>query len=240
MTTHPALLPLPLLEAIILQSPLDVLLFDTDLICRYAAPAGGTLFGRTAAELTGMRADEIISPDHGDLHSALQLAAQSATSYGYPSYRYTFNDSTTQALFCWSIRVEPVALHDYRGREEFRGVLVTLADVQDLTDENDHLKRETDRLRRENGRLQRRLVEAERREAAALASRRALREAVRTLVTPAVCYLQALSRRPQILRGQPPERVIEGIVLPGLATVVDAVDEIAGAPSPSDRAGGPP
>ncbi len=49
-TMAPAPLPLPLLETLLRMAPLDVLLFDTELVCRFAALADETLFGRTAAE----------------------------------------------------------------------------------------------------------------------------------------------------------------------------------------------
>ena len=161
-TMAPAPLPSPLLETLLRMAPLDVLLFDTELVCRFAALADDTLFGRTAAEFVGQPADAIFPPIRGDLRSALELAATSPTSYQYPSYRYTYTDTsgTTETAFCWSVRVEPVTLHDYRGREEFRGVLVTLADVLDLSDENDRLRSQVDELQRELDRLRRELAAA--------------------------------------------------------------------------------
>ena len=55
-SSSPAL-PQPLLETLLHRAPLDLLLFDVRLICRYAAPAGDTLLGRTAAELVGQSAE---------------------------------------------------------------------------------------------------------------------------------------------------------------------------------------
>ena len=243
MTTM-VLAPLPpsLLETILRLAPLDVLLFDTELVCRYAAPVGGSLFGRSVDQLVGQPAADIFPPARDDLRSALELAAHNAATYQYPSYRYTYTDieATSETLFCWSVRVEPVALRDYRGREEFRGVLVTLADVQDLADETDRLRHDNDVLQRENGRLQQQLVEAHRREAASAEARRRLRAAVRGLLAPVAGYLQVLSRRPRVLRGRPAEQVIEEIVLPGLRRVVTAVDTFDGAQPPADGLRGAP
>ena len=236
-TLVPVPLPPPLLDTILRMAPLDVLLFDTDLVCRYAAPAGSALFGRTADELVGQSSAEIFAGATDDLHSALKLAADTAASYQYPSYRYTFNESTTQTLFCWSVRVEPVLFHDYRGREEFRGVLVTLADVRALADENERLTQDNDQLRRDNDRLQRAVTEAQRREARAVEARHSLQTSVRNLLAPVVGYLQVLSRRPAVLGGQPAATVIEEIVLPGLRGVVETVDRYDAAHPPAAGSG---
>lgn len=153
-------LPPQPLESMLRMTPLDVLLFDPELVCRYAALADDTLFGRTAEQFVGQPADAIFPPIRGDLRSALELAASGSTGYQYPSYRYTYSDTndTTETAFCWSVRVEPVTLHDYRGREEFRGVLVMLAGVLDLTDGVDRRRRDADVLQRENDRLRRELA----------------------------------------------------------------------------------
>src|SRR5918997_3916385 len=101
-TTSPSL-PLSLMESLMQLAPLDVLLFDTDLVCRYAAPADDTLFGRTAAELVGEPATALFSPRSGDLHSALREAAEDAGSFDYSSYRYTFDDAETRQYSCRSV-----------------------------------------------------------------------------------------------------------------------------------------
>ena len=83
--TPPPSLPSVLLESLLRLAPLDVLLFDTDLVCRYAAPAGDTLFGRSATELVGEPVTALFSPSSGDLHTALREAAENAGSFDYPS-----------------------------------------------------------------------------------------------------------------------------------------------------------
>lgn len=157
----PTPVPVSLLETLLRMAPLDVLLFDAALVCRYAVLGEGTLFGRTADQFLGQPVDAIFPPARGDLRTAMELAAGgSDATYQYPAYRYTYTDTcgTTETAFCWSVRVEPVVLHDYRGQEEFRGVLVTLADVLDLTDEVDRLRQESDVLQREVDRLRRDLA----------------------------------------------------------------------------------
>jgi hypothetical protein len=239
-TSVPGPLPAVLLESLLRQAPLDVLLFDMALRCRYAALAGETLFGRTAVELLGRPAAEILPPAGGELGSALRLAAEQAAGSQYPTYRYTFTEpsqvdaATTQTLYCWSVHISPVLLHDYRGQEEFRGVLVTLADVQDLADANERLSEENTQLRRE-------LVAAHAREAATVAEVRAtwqdLRTTVRTLLTPVAVYLQLLSRRPVLLRRLLSREVIEQDVLSRLHQVVEAVDTRTESGRPDDASG---
>src|SRR5215216_4660659 len=138
--------PGAVLDALLRRAPLDALLFDADLVCRYAAPAGDTLLGRTWAELVGATAEAIFGPAGGDLVAAARLAVDAATPAAYPVYRYERAEAETRVYRCWSVAIEPVLLHDYRGREEFRGALVTLADVRDLADERDRLRDAAARL----------------------------------------------------------------------------------------------
>jgi hypothetical protein len=117
------------------------------------------------------------------------------------------------------VRIEPVLLHDYRGREEFRGVLVTLADVADLANERDQLRQSEAGLTAETATLRLQLQASRQRATAA-------RERVRVLLTPVVGYLQVLTRRPELLAGEDPAAVL-GRLLPRLAEIVAAVDEAA-------------
>lgn len=196
-----------LLDSLLRLAPLDVLLFDTELVCRYAAPADGTLFGRTAAQLVDEPATALFPSGADDLLAALRLAAEQAAAARYASYRYAHREATTETLFCWSVRITPVLLQDYRGHEEFHGVLVTLADIQDLADANDQLQQELVQLRGE-------LAASRAREAAAIADRR-LGEAVRTVLTPVVpttrpaspsCARHGTARRGPAQRSDAPTR----------------------------------
>lgn len=76
------------------MAPLDVLLFDAALICRYAVLGEGTLFGRTADQFLGQPVDAIFPPARDDLRTAMELTAGgSDASYQYPAYRYTYSVS---------------------------------------------------------------------------------------------------------------------------------------------------
>jgi nitrogen-specific signal transduction histidine kinase len=178
-------------------APLDVLLFDTDLICRYAAPADGSLFGRTEEELLGRHAAEIFPDDANGIQPVLAQAAHAAARWENPAYRVRLHDGATERVYCWSVKVEPVVT------DQYHGVLVTLADVQDLVDENERLES---------------IVRAQQ------YAQRQLQTDVRTMLTPAIGYLQAIVRRPEVLHGRSPRQIIERNVLPHLRRVVDAVD----------------
>ena len=227
--TLPSLAPPgALLDALLRRAPLDVLLFDADLVCRYAALADESLLGRTAAEFVGEPAEAIFGRQAGDLLAALRLAAGGGSSYDYRDYRYTFQESEAHTFYCWSVRVEPVAFHDYRGRAEFEGALVTLADVADLADERDRLRDAEARLLAETADLALKLRAREER-AVALQAR------VRDLLAPLSGYLQVLARRPAVLADEPVTSVAERL-LGRVAEIVAAVDEAA---RPPDGAPGP-
>jgi hypothetical protein len=117
-----------------------------------------------------------------------------------------------------------VTFVDYQGREEFRGVLVTLADVRDLADSNDQLRRDNEDLRRENTDLRQALVTAEHRQSVAL---REVQTIVHTLLAPVAGYLQLLARRPHTLAHQRVEDLLTMRVLPQLQRLVEAVDRMS-------------
>jgi hypothetical protein len=220
-------LPVVLMESLMRLAPLDVLLFDTDLICRYAAPTDDSLFGRSAAALVGEPATALFSSQHRDLHIALRDAAQDASSFAYPTYRYADTDDETRQYYCWSVRIQPVHLLDYRGREEFRGVLVTLADVQDLADERDRLEQAQERLLAEQVRLRASMEDMRARLTQSAATHEDVRARVRDLLAPVSGYLQLIAERPSVLDGRSPEQLIAEIVMPRLGEIVATVDEAA-------------
>jgi hypothetical protein len=215
-------LPGALLDALLHRAPLDALLFDTELVCRYAAPAGDTLLGRSRAALVGASAEQLFGREHGDLLAALRRAVTAVAAFRDPAYRAAAAAAAAgepETLGCWSVDIEPLMLHDYRGREEFRGALVTLADVGDLAAERDRLRHAEARLTAEVAALRLQLdARRERAEAA--------RARVRTLLTPVQGYLQVLARRPALLAGDDPAALLERL-LPQLAEIVAAVDEAA-------------
>lgn len=211
--------PSEILDHLLRSSPFDVLLFDVELVCRYAAPAGDTLLGRSAVELVGLGAGEIFGPDGSDLLTALRLAAEGAATYQYPEYHYEHQDAETRTFHCWAVEIEPVLLRNYRGGDEFRGVLATLADIGDLTDERDRLRASEARLAAENAELKLQLQGYRQRTAAA-------QERVRTLLAPVAGYLQLIARRPELLTGQDQAATMRQL-LPALAEIVSIVDQSA-------------
>lgn len=192
--------PPALLDRLLQAAPIDVLLFDTALVCRYAAPASGTLFGATAEDLVGRSADAIFPLADSGLGPVLARAARTAASWEDHAFRYATRTHEGEQVYCWWVRVEPVQEHG------FRGVLVTLADVGDLVQENERLQAEVEALQHD---------------------RRELQTVVRTLLAPVTGYLQLLSRRPDTLRRQTIGQVVEECVLPRLHELVESVDGIA-------------
>jgi PAS domain S-box-containing protein len=163
-------LPPRLLEILLRRAPVDVLLFDAALVCRYAAPAGETLFGQTAAELVGRSVSEVF-PTQDGLAAMIEAVLHQDGGWRDPGYRIPRRTEQRAVFSCWSVTVEPVTTTD------FTGVLITLADVKDLADEVESLRHELESLRHENEQ-----------------SRLVLQERVRTRLTPALGYLQVLSR----------------------------------------------
>ena len=221
--------PGPLLDALLRQAPLDVLLFDAALVCRYAALAGDRLLGRTEHEIIGLNAAALFGDRDAPLLSALRRAAAAAERVAYPDLRMTDGDGETRTHRCWAVGIEPVTLLDYRGGDEFRGVLVTLADVADLADERDRLRGAEARLIAEVADLRVRLDARGERAAAA-------RQAVRDALAPVSGYLQVLARRPELLAGRD-LGALAAELLPRLAAAVAAADEVADGPGPGP--GGP-
>ena len=105
-------------------------------------------------------------------------------------------------------------------------MLVTLADVQDLADENQRLQVETELLRTVVRALEQRAATLRR-------DLQSLQTAIRTLLAPVVGFLQLIARRPHALAGTPETVIIEDYLLPRLRDVVATVD--ARMPRPIDE-----
>ena len=138
-------LPPPLGDALLRLTPINVFLFDTDLICRYAAPVGDQFLGRQRDELVGRDAAEVLPPAANGLRPMLERAAREASTWQNPEYRFTRREGGVEQACCWSIHVEPVAVEDYRG------VLVSWSDILEQAQERESLKAEVDKLRRDAG-----------------------------------------------------------------------------------------
>jgi hypothetical protein len=191
----------PMLWDVLLRLvPLNLLLFDTDLLCCYAAPIGDDMLGRHPEELLGLPAAEILPPVRDGLAPVLERAARDAIPWRNPEYGFIRTLDGREQHFCWSIHVDPVRVDD------LRGVLVTWSDVLAGTQERDRLLTEAGAYRRE----------AEERNAALVQALSDLRNAI----TPLSGYLQVIARRPEMLRGLSPGELIAGVVLPRIGDLL--------------------
>lgn len=200
-------LPPVLCDTLLRLVPLNIFLFDTDLVCRYAAPLDDQFLGRSREELTGRPAEEVLPPASNGLRSVLERAARETEAWRSPEYRFNRLIDDVETPCCWSIQVEPVAVDDYRG------VLVAWSDVQEAFDERDALQQEVDQLRE--------------RERTRAARTFALLSEMRGILTPISGYLQAIVRRPRVLAGTPVNTVVAERLLPGVHRLVESIDRVA-------------
>lgn len=208
--SHRPALSLSTLDTLLRRAPVNVFLFDDNLICRYAAPVGDEFRGRPRHELMGRHAAEILPPANNGLRAILERAAREALSWRDPEHHFTVQTDDGETRHCWAIEVEPVATR------RVRGVLVSWSDMSDLIAERDHLRAAVDELRRREDEQRLALVH--------------IVAELRSLLTPAVGYLQVISRRPQLLGGRSLTAVIAEHVLPRLDDVVRSVDRLREAP----------
>ena len=187
-------------------APVNVLLLDTDLVCRYAAPVGDTLAGRSRDDLFGRPVAEILPPARNGLRPALEEAARDARSWQEAEYRFRDTSGGGDRPCCWSVKIDPVASDD------FRGVLVTWTEIERQAEERDAMRREVDRLR----------AQASERNAALIS----LLSDLRNAITPLSGYLQVMARRPETLHGRSITEVIEGLVLPRIADLLAVIDRL--------------
>jgi signal transduction histidine kinase len=203
MTTQPeTVLPREVFDTVLRRTPVDVFVFDTDLICRYAAPVGDSFLGQPREQLTGRPAAEFWPPAANGLRPMLQRAAREAESWQDAGYQFVHQAGDQELSCCWSVQIEPVAV------DGFRGVLVSTSDV---------LKAAADRQELER-------LQAEQQE-----RNEALLEAVsdlRNLITPLSGYLQLIARRPGTLGLRSPAEVITAVVLPQIRTILETVDRL--------------
>lgn len=193
-------LPPEVLDLLLLRAPADVLLLDTTLTCRYAAPAGDEFLGMPREALVGRPVGDVLPPAANGLRPVLEAAARTGAPWQEPRYRFICPVRGVPTAFCAAIQVEPVVVGDHRG------VLVILADTRELAD----LAEARAALEEEVGRLRRALQD--------------VRAAVRSLLAPISGYLQMIVRRPTARLDQSPAAVIAERVLPQITRLVERVD----------------
>ncbi len=223
MTASPtADLPPPLGDALLRLAPVNVFLFDTDLVCRYAAPVGDEFLGEPRERLLGRHAAEVLPPAANGLRPVLERAAREASAWQDPEYRFTHRIGDVEQPCCWSIHVQPVAVEDYRG------VLVSWSDIIQQAEERESLLAEVESLR----------GQARERNTALIS----LLSDLRNAITPISGYLQVIVRRPETLGGRSPREVIASQVLPRINDVLDATDRLCRPPiyAPEQDEASPP
>lgn len=200
----PSTLPSDLSDQILRLAPVNVLLFDADLVCRYAAPVGDRVLGRHRDEVIGRPATEVFPPAGNGLRPMLERAARGQGGWREDRYRFKQPTANGQESCSWSICVDPVASRD------FHGVLVSWTDVSEC--ERDVSRRRADAI----------VHEQRERNAALLA----ILSDIRNAVTPIAGYLQVLIRRPEMFHGRPQDDVLRDLVLPRIDDIVAAADRL--------------
>ena len=202
----------PLYDLLLRLAPSDLLLFDTALICQYAAPVEDDFFGQPREQLTGRHVAEILPPAADGLGPILERAAREASPWRDPDYPFIFRLDDAETPYRWSLRIEPIEAEDYRG------VLVILHDIRELAERYDQTQAELDELRRREEERTRNL--------------RDLRAHLRSLLAPISAYLQVIARRPEVLAGRSAASVVEESILPEIDALVTAIDRLDDEASP--------
>lgn len=94
------------LEQMLLLLPVHVFLFDTRLVCRFAAPSGPSFLGRTVDELVSAPAMEIFGRVAIMVPRLLQVA-QSGTVWMHPSLAYPADPAGQWPAGTWQIHAQP-------------------------------------------------------------------------------------------------------------------------------------
>jgi hypothetical protein len=216
--THTPELSPELSDTLLRLAPVNVLLLDRDLVCRYAAPAGETLYGRRREDVIGRPVAEVLPPARNGLGAVLRRAAREASPWHDPEYYFADARGQTAVPECWSVAIDPVAT------PEFTGVLVSWTEIAEQAKERRRLIEELERLRRE----------ARERNAALIQVLSDLRNAI----TPLSGYLQVIVRRPLTLKGRSAAQVIAELVLPRVADLLVTADRLRRPPIYSSEADG--
>ena len=216
-------LPHAVYDVLLRLAPSDLLLFDTSLICQYAAPTDDNFFGQRREQLMGRPAADILPPAANGLRPYLERAAREAEPWRDAEYPFIFRLADAETPYRWSLQIEPVAV------DEYRGVLVILHDIRELADNYDRVRAELDELRHHEEARARRLRDQQ--------------ADLRNLLTPISGYLQVIARRPDVLGDRSVASVIEEAVLPQLAQVVAVINQLGVTPpllsnAPGESEGG--
>src|SRR5207248_3276175 len=75
-------------DLILRLAPQHLFVFDMELICRYAAPAGDAFLGQPREQLTGRHAAAILPPAANGLRPILERVVQEGEPWRTAHYRY--------------------------------------------------------------------------------------------------------------------------------------------------------
>lgn len=203
-------LPDSVCETLLQLAPVNVFFFDTELVCRYAAPVGDEFLGLHRDLMPGRPAAEILPPAANGLRREMERAALQATSWHNPEYHFVHHAAGQETPCCWTIHIEPVTV------ESFRGVMVSWSDVKERADERESLRADLEEQRQAN-------VE---RDSALMA----LLSDLRNMITPISGYLQVIARRPAMLGRRSVTDVISFNILPRVNDVLASLDRLRRAP----------
>jgi signal transduction histidine kinase len=204
------LTPHPLWDQVLRLTPIHVFIFDTALICRYAAPLDDVFLGSPRDQLLHRHVSEFFPPAASGLQLSLEQVAQQGVPWRRSGYRYTHRSGDAEMIHVWDIAASPMRL------DAHRGVLLTLSDVLDLTEQIDRFQRERDDLQLALERL-RRTQEDHNRALAATAVH------LRTLLTPIWGYLQLLLRAPNLREQDALQPLLSDVLLPQVQELLDTL-----------------
>ncbi len=192
--------PPPMWDAVLQQAPVHVWVFDTDLICRYAAPAAGNFLGRPPGAMLGRSAADLLPPAAGEVHHALERAT-AGERWQHNAYRVHCDGEECH----WQVAVRPLALSGARAISLCIAETAAKAELETLRTEVATLRRADAQRRREL---------------------RELQAALRAGLAPISGYLQVIAHRPHALPGLSTAEAITGRILPALARLTRTVDRL--------------
>jgi signal transduction histidine kinase len=97
------------LHQMLLAVPVHVLCFDRELVCRYAAPAGGSLLGIDAFDLIGRELHRIL-PDAGELQPLLRLVFDTGRRQQIEHFELERQGSGAVRGDAWMLLAQPCTL----------------------------------------------------------------------------------------------------------------------------------
>jgi len=96
------------LHQLLLLLPAHVFLFDTEFVCRYAAPYGPHFLGRPVAELVSTRAADLFA-EVLPLVPGIMQVMETGTSWAHPCVPYPAGPQGAWSAGMWQVQIQPWA-----------------------------------------------------------------------------------------------------------------------------------